>query len=107
MKFFLLSLLIGIIAGVIDILPMLKMKLDKYSIVSAFVFYLIMPFVVFRIHWFGDLWWLRGGIVALLMAIPTIILVAKDDKKSAIPMIFMSIILGSLVGISGYFLNLM
>lgn len=107
MRFFLLTLLVGIIAGIIDVLPMIKMKLDKYSIASAFIYYLIMPFFVFSIKWFGDLWWLRGGVIALLMAIPVIILVAKEDKKSAIPMFIMSIILGSLVGVYGYFLNIM
>ena len=96
---FLLTLLIGIVAGVIDILPMIKMKVDKYSCISAFV--------IFGINWFGNLWWLRGGIVSILMAIPVIILVAKEDKKSPIAMIIMSIILGSIIGVVGHFLNLM
>lgn len=65
---------------------MIKMKVDKYSTLSAFVYYLIVPFVIFGINWFGDLWWLRGGIVSILMATPVIILVAKEDKKSPIAM---------------------
>lgn len=32
----LLALLIGAVVGVIDILPMIKMKVDKYSTWSAF-----------------------------------------------------------------------
>ena len=43
---FLLTLLIGIVAGVIDVLPMIKMKVDKYSCISAFVYYAIVPFVI-------------------------------------------------------------
>lgn len=104
---FLLILVIGVIAGVIDVLPMIKMKVDKYSTISAFVYYLIMPFIVFSVDWFGSLWWLRGGVVALLMALPVVILVAKEDKKSPIAMVIMSIVLGSLVGVAGHFLNLM
>lgn len=104
---FLLTLLIGIIAGIIDILPMIKMKVDKYSIISAFVYYLIVPFVIFGIDWFGSIWWLRGGVVSILMAIPVIILVAKEDKKSPIAMTIMSIVLGSIIGMVGHFLNLM
>lgn len=104
---FLLTLLIGIMAGVIDVLPMIKMKVDKYSCISAFVYYVIVPFVIFGINWFGTLWWLKGGVVAILMAIPVIILVSKEDKKSPIAMIIMSIILGSIIGITGHFLNLM
>ena len=103
----LLTLLIGIVAGVIDVLPMIKMKIDKYSIISAFVYYLIVPFIIFSIDWFGQLWWLRGGVVSLLIAIPVIILVAKEDKKSPIAMTVMSIILGSIIGIIGHFLKLM
>ena len=98
---FVLTLVIGIVAGVIDVLPMIKMKVDKYSCISAFVYYLIVP------KWFGNLWWLRGGIVAILMAIPVIILVAKEDKKSPLAMTIMSIVLGSIIGVVGHFLNLM
>lgn len=104
---FLLTLLIGIVAGVIDVLPMIKMKVDRYSILSAFVYYLIVPFVIFGVDWFGDIWWLRGGMASILMAIPVIILVAKEDKKSPIAMTVMSIVLGSIIGIVGHFLNLM
>ncbi len=104
---FLLTLLIGIIAGVIDVLPMIKMKVDKYSTLSAFVYYVIVPFIIFGNNWFGDLWWLRGGIVSILMAIPVIILVAKEDKKSPIAMTVMSIVLGSIIGVVGHLLKLM
>ncbi len=104
---FLLTLLIGIIAGVIDVLPMIKMKVDKYSCLSAFAYYVILPFVIFGVNWFGDLWWLRGGFVAILMAVPTIVLVTKEDKKSPIMMAVMSIVLGSIIGVVGHLLNLM
>ena len=103
----LLTLLIGVIAGVIDILPMLKMKVDKYSCISAFAYYVIVPFVIYGINWFENIWWLKGGIVAILMALPVIILVAKEDKKSPIAMTIMSILLGSMIGVVGHFLNLM
>ena len=104
---FVLTLLIGIVAGVIDVLPMIKMKVDKYSCISAFVYYLIVPFIIFEVKWFGNLWLLRGGIVTILMAIPVIILVAKEDKKSPLAMTIMSIVLGSIIGVVGHFLNLM
>lgn len=103
----LLTILIGVVAGVIDVLPMIKMRVDKYSCISAFVYYLILPFIIFSINWFGNLWWLRGGVVALLMAIPVIIMVAKEDKKSPVAMTVMSIVLGSIIGVVGHFLELM
>lgn len=104
---FVLTLLIGIVAGIIDVLPMIKMKVDKFSCLSAFVYYLIVPFIIFGINWFSNLWWLKGSVVAILMAIPVIILVAKEDKKSPLAMIIMSIVLGSIIGVVGHFLNLM
>lgn len=104
---FVLTLFIGVVAGVIDVLPMIKMKVDKYSCLSAFVYYSIIPFVIFGVNWFGNLWWLRGGVTALLMAIPVIILVAKEDKKSPVAMTIMSIVLGSIIGVVGHTLNLM
>lgn len=104
---FLLTLTIGIVAGAVDVLPMIKMKIDKHSCISAFIYYLIIPFVIFGLDWFGNLWWLRGGVVTLLLAMPVIILVFKEDKKSPIAISIMSIILGSIIGIVGHLLNLM
>ncbi|MSS90226.1 hypothetical protein FYJ45_18660 [Eisenbergiella tayi] len=92
------------IAGAIDILPMIKMKLDRHSIASAFVFYFILPFVILDIDLFGLAWWLKGGVTGLAMALPIIIMVAEEDKKSAPPMLIMSAVLGTLIGIAGHFL---
>lgn len=104
MREFLLTALIGIVAGTIDILPMLKMKLDRFAISSAFTFYFIMPFMVFNTNLFGMAWWLKGGVIALLLAIPVIIIVSKEDKKSVPPMIVMSVVLGTLIGVAGRFI---
>ena len=104
MKTFLLTCLIGMIAGAIDILSMIKMKLDRHSIASAFVFYFILPFVILDIDLFGLVWWLKGGVTGLAMALPIIIMVAKEDKKSAPPMLIMSAVLGTLIGVAGHFL---
>lgn len=104
MKTFLLTCLVGMIAGAIDILPMIKMKLDRHSIASAFVFYFILPFVILDIDLFGLVWWLKGGVTGLAMALPIIIMVSKEDKKSAPPMLIMSAVLGTLIGIAGHFL---
>lgn len=103
MKELLLTLLIGIVAGIIDILPMLKMKLDKFSIFSAFAHYLIASFIIFSTDLFGMAWWLKGGAITLLLAIPVMILVAKEDKKSVVPMAVMSVVLGTLIGTAGHF----
>ena len=103
MEVFLLTLLTGVVFGTVDILPMLKMKLDKHAIISAFVFYLFVPFIVYNTDLWGMVWWLKGGVITLLLAMPVIVLVAKEGLKGTIPIAAMSIILGTLIGIVGRF----
>lgn len=104
MRDFLITCVIGIVVGAVDVLPMIKMKLDKYSISSAFVFYFILPFIILNVDLFGMVWWLKGGVTGFLLALPTIIMVARDDKKSIPPMLVMSAVLGTVIGIAGHFL---
>jgi len=101
--------MVGIIFGIIDILPMLKMKLDKSAIISAFIFYLTMPFIIYNTTLWGMPWWLKGGVLTLLLALPVIVLIAKDGGiKATIPVAAMSVVLGTLIGVVGRFmLNIM
>jgi hypothetical protein len=94
----LLSLTVGALAGIIDIIPMFMQKLDRYSIASAFIQWVILGFVINHIE-FGVGGWLKGLIVAVLLSIPVIALVVKADPKSAVPIVVMSAILGSVVGL--------
>ena len=104
MKEFMLTLLLGVVAGGIDVLPMIRMKLDKHAIASAFVFYLILPFIILNVDLFGIAWWLKGGIAGVVLALPIMILVAKEGEKSYIPMGISSVLLGTLIGIAGHYL---
>lgn len=104
MKEILITAFIGIIIGAIDILPMIKMKLDKYSIVSAFVFYFILPFIIMNIEFYGLVWWLKGGVIGFMLALPVIIIVAKDDRNSVPPMLIMSTVLGIVISAIDHFL---
>lgn len=103
MRTVLFTLFTGIVFGTIDILPMLKMKLDKFAILSAFVFYLIVPFIVYNTNLFGMAWWLKGGVITFLLALPIIILVAKEGLQAAAPIAIMSVVLGTLIGVVGKF----
>jgi len=103
----LLTAVVGLVAGVIDILPMIKMKIDKYAISSAFVFYFTMPFIVYYSTFLESLWWLRGGLIVFVLALPIIIAVAKQDKKGILPMSIMAIVLGTAIGIAEHFIGTM
>lgn len=102
MKEYLIPLLIGIIFGVIDILPMVKYQLDNYSIISAFIFHIIMPIIVFNLN-IGLPWWIKGGIIYLVCAAPTVILIAKEDKKSVSIVSGTSFIIGTIVSSLSHF----
>jgi hypothetical protein len=94
-----ISLIIGVIAGIIDVTPMIIQKLDKYACFSAFVHWIILGIVISYIE-IPVAPWLKGTIISILCVLPIVILVSKEDPKSIIPILIMSIILGIGVGIS-------
>jgi hypothetical protein len=98
MSKFLISILIGLGAGLIDIIPMLIQKLDRYAIFSAFFHWLILGFVISYIQ-LPIAGWLKGLLLSEIMAIPIVFLVLKTEPKSVIPIFTMSSVLGILVGI--------
>jgi len=96
----LIALLIGIVAGIIDVIPMIIMKLDKTANWSAFIHWVVLGLIIPFVHWDIDPW-LKGLIIGELMTLPIIIIVAPNDKKSLIPIILFSAILGMGVAIAG------
>lgn len=102
MKDYPVPLVVGIIAGFIDILPMVKQRLDKYSIRSAFAFHVIMPFIVFNLA-IAVPWWIKGGLAYLVCCIPILFLAAKDDMKSTPIIAITSAVIGTAVGAVAHF----
>lgn len=98
------SLLIGAVAGLFDVLPMLLKKMDKHACASAFIQYVVAAFIIIHINIPGISWWIEGPLVSLLMAIPILVIVSKTDSK-AIPVITMNALaLGTLISIAGHYL---
>ncbi|MBN1186644.1 MAG: hypothetical protein JXR90_15440 [Spirochaetes bacterium] len=103
MRTLLVSMIIGIAAGIIDILPMIIQKMDKRSILSAFLQYFFVSIIIVNINLPGIIWWLQGSLIALALASPIIIIVSEKDRK-AVPIIAsMSVLLGALISIAGHF----
>lgn len=94
------ALSIGIIAGIIDVIPMILSKQKKGDCLSAFIHWialgLIIPFVDWELRP-----WVTGLIVAEITAIPVMVLVFPKDPKALIPMALFSAILGVGVGVAG------
>jgi hypothetical protein len=95
----LISIGIGVIAGAVDVIPMLIQKLDKFSNWSAFIHWVVLGVIISYIEMPLSPW-LKGLVIAEISALPVIILVAKTDMKSILPMVVMSGILGVAVGIA-------
>jgi len=89
-------LVIGTILALIDIVPMIKSKIDKYSIISAFIYHLIMPFILFNISNSQKV--ILGFVVYLICSIPIVVLVFKEDRKSVPIILVSSMILGAISG---------
>ena len=105
MNVILLSVLIGIVVGAIDALPMIFKKLPKRAIVSAFLQYLFVSVIIINIDLPNVVWWIEGGLIALKMAIPIIIIIAETDKKSVPIILANAVVLGTLIALAGHFLK--
>ncbi|MBN1534326.1 MAG: hypothetical protein JXA20_16760 [Spirochaetes bacterium] len=98
------SLLIGAAAGLADILPMVVKKMDRIPILSAFIHYVVVAFVVAHVAIPGLPWWIRGPIVAFIMSLPVAVLMMQREKKSVPVILSMSLVLGCGIGIALHYL---
>lgn len=91
------GMLIGAIAGLIDITPMLLQELPWNANVSAFLVWLaigiLLPMTSIKTHPV-----FKGLIVASLIVIPHMFIIGAEEPFSLIPVSLMTLILGSLAG---------
>ena len=100
MNDFLTAIIIGLVAGLIDVTPMIIMKLERVANISAFVHYFVLGLIIPFVSW--DIApWIKGIIISFLSALPIMIIVYPKDRKAIIPMIIFSLILGAGIGITG------
>jgi len=92
-----LGILLGIVAGILDVIPMIIQKLTWDANISAFCFWVISGFIIStsNIKIKGAL---KGLIISLILLIPTAILIGWKQPISLIPILIFNIILGTLLG---------
>jgi hypothetical protein len=103
MNTLLLSVIIGIVAGIVDIVPMVIQKLDKRATISAFLQYFFVSIIIVNIDLPYVAWWLQGGLISVALALPVVVLVSAQDKKAVPIILSMAAILGTLIGIAGHY----
>ena len=95
------GIVFGIIAGIIDVIPMIFQKLTWDANIAAFALWVIAGFMIstsnLKINGV-----LKGILISFLLLLPSAILIGWKQPTSLIPIFIMTLIIGSLLG---YFIN--
>ena len=99
MKKIKIGIILGIVAGIIDIIPMMIQKLTWDANISAFTMWVVAGFLTstvdLRINSI-----IKGILIAFLVLLPPAILIGWKEPASLIPVSGMTLILGGLLGFS-------
>jgi len=93
------GLMLGAVAGVIDVIPMIVQKLTWDANISAFSMWVIIGFLISTVDLnINSI--IKGILIAFLVLLPSAILIGWNEPMSLIPISIMTIILGGLLGFS-------
>jgi hypothetical protein len=98
MKKAMIGIVFGIVAGVIDAVPMLLQKLTWDAVLSAFSMWVVIGLFV-SLHQFKIPVLLGSVITAFLVLAPAAILIAWKEPFSLVPISIMTLVLSSLLGL--------
>ncbi len=89
--------ILGAIAGLIDVLPMLVQKLPWEANLSAFLMWVIAGFFIKRTSLALPAP-LKGIVIAFLLLTPTAVIIAAQEPFSLLPISLMTLVLGAGLG---------
>lgn len=97
MNKFMKSILLGMAAGIIDIIPMIFIGLGWEEVTSAFLHWVGLGILITfaRLPFNG---WLSGLIIALVTGIPIAVLTLATDPMAWLSILTFSVLLGSALG---------
>ena len=99
MKKIKIGILLGVVAGIIDVIPMIMQKLTWDANISAFTMWIVVGFLIATIDLkINSI--IKGILTAFLVLLPTAILIGWKEPVSLIPITIMTTILGGLLGFS-------
>jgi hypothetical protein len=97
MKKQLIGIMLGIVAGVFDVIPMIFQKLTWDANISAFCLWVVSGYILsiadIKVNPV-----IKGIIVPFLVLLPSAVLIGWKEPVSLIPITAMTLVLGSLMG---------
>lgn len=97
-KKILLGLVLGLAAGIIDLVPMLLQKLSWDANLSALSLWLVSGVLTASVEWKINPA-VKGMVVSLLVLLPSAILIGAKEPLSLVPIGVMTLILGGVLGV--------
>lgn len=97
MKKILLLFFIAITAGILDLIPLLLVDAPLFNMLSIIAFWLVATFIISITKLLNN-FTINGLIISVLLMLPISLAVSATNPKDFIPMMFMAILLGPLVG---------
>ena len=92
-----IGIILGVIAGIIDVILMIIQKLTWDANLSAFSMWIIVGFLISIVDLkINSIF--KGVLIAFVVLIPTAILIGSKEPISLIPILIMTTILGGLLG---------
>lgn len=104
MRTYLTIILIGLVSGFIGILPLLRKKADKYSVLSAFVLFLLLPYIVYHLNLPWAVWWWKGMVTGVALVLPLAIASGRGNSRYIFPLLLMAVVVGAFISFLGHFL---
>lgn len=91
-------ILIGLVLGIIDLIPLFIVNAPLFNMVSIIAFWLCTTLFISKTIFFKNSV-INGLTVATLLMIPMALAVSASNPKDFLPMMFMAIVLGPIAGI--------
>lgn len=99
MKKILVGLVLGLVAGIIDVIPMVLQNLTWDANFSALAMWIIIGFLIAtnKLKIYSTI---KGILISFLVLFPSAILIGWHEPMSLIPISIMTLILGAFLGFS-------
>lgn len=104
MKNLKVGILLGFAAGIVDIIPMMVQQLTWDANISALSMWVVVGIFISTINWKINAI-LKGILIALLVLLPSAIIIGWKEPILLVPIFSMTLILGGILGFSINLIN--